>query len=273
MNDHSQISGHEPSQTSEQPTRAGRLRGLTRKRRLLAVGLMIPALGVGVGLAGCGGSSSSTAATTTSAASTSAASAGAPPGGSHSFTGDSRSGGGSGARSTNAAGGSVGTVTGVSSSGFTVSTPRGEKVTVRETSSTVHDTGTAASSASAVTKGKTVLVIGKVNDTTITASQVTVGPAINLSKAASNVTAFKRGSQGASKSVGQIPSDYKEGSGTIVSGTTATKATEAALNKYAGGVVDRVVRLSNGEYEVHYIGANWPHHIFVNSGFQVVGAD
>jgi SSS family solute:Na+ symporter len=41
----------------------------------------------------------------------------------------------------------------------------------------------------------------------------------------------------------------------------------------AGGVVDRVVRLSNGEYEVHYIGVNWPHHIFVDEGFTVVGAE
>jgi hypothetical protein len=30
---------------------------------------------------------------------------------------------------------------------------------------------------------------------------------------------------------------------------------------------------SNGEYEVHNIGVNWPHHIFVNQNFKVVGAD
>lgn len=42
---------------------------------------------------------------------------------------------------------------------------------------------------------------------------------------------------------------------------------------YAGGIVDRVVLLSNGEYEVHYIGVNWPHHIFVNKDFKVVGAN
>ena len=34
-----------------------------------------------------------------------------------------------------------------------------------------------------------------------------------------------------------------------------------------------VVKLSNGEYEVHYIGVNWPHHIFVNQDFKVVGAN
>jgi hypothetical protein len=50
-------------------------------------------------------------------------------------------------------------------------------------------------------------------------------------------------------------------------------ATEAALTAYPGGVVDRVVQLSNGEYEVHYIGVNWPHHIFVNQEFNVVGAN
>ncbi|HEX3979156.1 MAG TPA: hypothetical protein VHW96_22990, partial [Solirubrobacteraceae bacterium] len=133
--------------------------------------------------------------------------------------------------------------------------------------------GTSPSKASAVTKGKTVLVLGKVNSTTITASQVIVGPAINLSKASANVIAFKTPNQSESKTVGQIPASYKQGTGTIVSGTTATKATTAALTSYAGGVVDRVVRLSNGEYEVHYIGVNWPHHIFVTSDDKVVGAN
>src|SRR5438105_5660288 len=83
----------------------------------------------------------------------------------------------------------------------------------------------------------------------------------------------ERGAQSTSKQVGQIPANYSEGSGTIVSGTTANKATEAALAAYPGGVVDRVVKLSNGEYEVHYIGVNWPHHVFVNQDFKVVGAN
>jgi hypothetical protein len=30
-----------------------------------------------------------------------------------------------------------------------------------------------------------------------------------------------------------------------------------------GGTVNRVVLLSNGEYKVHIIGVNWPHHVFV----------
>jgi hypothetical protein len=87
------------------------------------------------------------------------------------------------------------------------------------------------------------------------------------------VVPFQRGSSSTSKQVGQIPANYSQGSGTIVSGAEANQATEAALAAYPGGVVDRVVRLSNGEYQVHNIGVNWPHHIFVNQGFKVVGAN
>jgi hypothetical protein len=88
----------------------------------------------------------------------------------------------------------------------------------------------------------------------------------------SKVIPFRPGAPSIAKRVGQIPANYKQGSGTIVSGTASNKATNAALAAYAGGIVDRVVRLSNGEYEVHNIGVNWPHHIFVNKDFKVVGA-
>jgi hypothetical protein len=33
------------------------------------------------------------------------------------------------------------------------------------------------------------------------------------------------------------------------------------------------VLLSNGEYNVHIIGVNWPHHVFVSTNFKVVGAE
>jgi hypothetical protein len=181
--------------------------------------------------------------------------------------------GGSNARSGPAAGGSIGQVSSVSKSGFVLLTSAGEKVTVKETSSTTYEKGTKSASASAVTKGKTALVVGKTDSTTITATQVTVQPTASRSKTASQVVPFKRGAPSTAKKVGQIPANYTEGSGTIVSGTTANKATKAALAAYPGGVVDRVVRLSNGEYEVHNIGVNWPHHVFVNQHFKVVGAD
>jgi hypothetical protein len=154
----------------------------------------------------------------------------------------------------------------VSTSGFTLSTAAGQKVTVAETSAT---------SGAAVTTGENVLVLGTTNGTTITATQViaqATGTGSTTSSAA-GVVPFQQGAPSTAKQVGQIPANYTEGSGTIVSGTTANKATEAALAAYPGGVVDRVVQLSNGEYEVHYIGVNWPHHIFVNQNFTVAGAD
>jgi hypothetical protein len=185
------------------------------------------------------------------------------------------SGGGSNARSGPAAGGASGTVGSISTSGFTMTTPAGQKVTVAEASSTTYENGTSPVSASAITTGKPVLVLGTTSGTTITATQVIVQPAGggSATSAAAKVVPFQRGAPTTSKQVGQIPANYSQGSGTIVSGTTANSATEAALAAYPGGVVDRVVKLSNGEYEVHNIGVNWPHHIFVNQDFKVVGAD
>jgi hypothetical protein len=43
--------------------------------------------------------------------------------------------------------------------------------------------------------------------------------------------------QTTAKQVGRIPANYTEGQGTIVRGTAAGKATEAALAAYPGGVV------------------------------------
>jgi len=185
-------------------------------------------------------------------------------------------GGGSNARSGPAAGGSSGTVDSVSKSSFTISTPAGQKVTVKKASSTKYPKGTSSSSASAIRKGVSVLVLGRTSGTTITASKVVVQPTAGggaRTPSAAGVVPFQRSARSTSKQVGQIPANYSQGSGTIVSGTAANKATEAALAAYPGGVVDRVVKLSNGEYEVHNIGVNWPHHIFVNQSFKVVGAN
>ena len=95
----------------------------------------------------------------------------------------------------------------------------------------------------------------------------------SAASSAAAVVPFQQGAPSTSKTVGQIPADYSQGAGTIISGTAANKATEAALAAYPGGIVDRVVLLSNGEYEVHYIGVNWPHHVFVNQDFKVIGAE
>jgi hypothetical protein len=156
-----------------------------------------------------------------------------------------------------------------------MSTSTGQKVTVNEASTTTYQKGTSSTSASTITTGEPVLVLGTVSGTTITATQVMVQPTGgggSATSSAAGVIPFQSGAPTTSKQVGQIPANYTEGSGTIVSGTTANNATEAALAAYPGGVVDRVVQLSNGEYEAHYIGVNWPHHIFVSQDFKVVGA-
>jgi hypothetical protein len=148
-------------------------------------------------------------------------------------------------------------------------------VTVNEASSTTYQKGTSSISASAIRTGSAVLVLGKTSGTTITATQVILQPAAiggSPAYSPSAVAAFQKGSPSTAKSDGQIPTNYTEGSGTIVSGTAANKATEVALAAYPGGIVDRVVKLSDGEYEVHYIGVSWPHHIFVGPNFKVVGA-
>jgi hypothetical protein len=164
----------------------------------------------------------------------------------------------------------------VSVPSFTITTAGGQQVTVDEASSTTYQNGTSASPAGAITTGETVLVLGTTNGTTITATQVIVQPTGDFGSAASSaagVVPLQQGAPAATKQVGQIPATYTQGSGTVVSGTAADRATEAALTAYPGGVVDRVVQLSDGEYEVHDIGVNWPHHIFVNQDFTVVGAN
>jgi membrane-bound inhibitor of C-type lysozyme len=222
-----------------------------------------------------GGSYGIVDATSSGAATTASSSSTTGSGGQGLAGGGFGSGGqGSNARSGPAAGGSIGTAGGVTASGFTLTTATGQKVTIKEASSTTYEQGTSPASISAVTAGAPVLVLGTTDSSTITAAQVIVDPpSSSASSPGGQTIGYSKGTQGSTEKVGTIPSDYTQGSGTLASGTTADKATEAALAVYPGGVVDRVVELSNGDYEVHNIGVNWPHHIFVNADFQVIGAD
>ena len=211
---------------------------------------------------------------TSSSATTTAGTSSSSSGSGHGFAGGSGAGSGSNARSGPAAGGSTGTASSVSASGFTLTTSAGQRVTIKEASSTTYQQGTSPASVSAVTNGAPVLVLGTTDSTTITATEVIVQPpASSAANPGGTVIAYSKGTQGATQTVGTIPWDYTQGSGTLASGTTAYQATEAALAAYPGGVVDRVDELGNGDYEVHYIGVNWPHHVFVNQDFQVIGAD
>ncbi|HWG24668.1 hypothetical protein [Actinospica sp.] len=243
--------------------KSGLRRLFSRRRNVVIAGALAVcvAAGISIGFAATSGSSGST----TTAASFPFAGASGGAGG---------AGGGSNARSGPEPGGTSGTVSGVSGSSFTLTTTDGQKVTVNESSSTTYENGSSSTTASAITTNTPVLVLGTVNSTTISATQVTIEPANSpYTTANSAVEAFQQGSPSTAKSVGTIPADYTEGQGTIVTGSTANQATVAALAAYPGVLVDRVVQLSDGTYEVHTIGANWPHHVFVNTSFQVVGAN
>jgi hypothetical protein len=95
------------------------------------------------------------------------------------------------------------------------------------------------------------------------ASAVTVG----------KVIPFQRGNPSPATKVGQVPASFSAGTGTIITGSAANQAKAAAVAAYPGVTVNRVVLLSDGEYNVHIIGVNWPHHVFVNQSFKVVGAE
>ncbi len=72
--------------------------------------------------------------------------------------------------------------------------------------------------------------------------------------------------------VGQVPQNWRPRTGTIITGAAADKAKTAALAKYPGGTVNRVLKLSDGSYAVHMIKISWPHHVFVSKNFKVTGA-
>ena len=222
---------------------------------IVAAGLACAMVGLGGGSASAAGSSSSATPSPTVTVT--------PPGG-------------GGARSGPADGGATGIVDSTSTSSFTMSTATGVKVTVDETSATTYKWGTLRAPQAIVKKGDSVLALGLVDTSTVSATQVQVQPWGDGGAAAakaSGVITFQQGTPSPTKSVGKVPSDYTEGDGTIVSGTTANEATKAAQALFPGGIVDRVVQLSDGEYEVHDISVNWPHHVFVSKDFKVLGAE
>jgi hypothetical protein len=112
------------------------------------------------------------------------------------------------------------------------------------------------------TSGAAIADAGSTNGVSHSANAVTAGKCVP----------FQRGKPSAATPVGHVPANWQAGKGTIVTGTAAKKAKAAARAAYRCGTINRVVRLSSGEYNVHVIGVNWPHHIFVSKSFSVVGA-
>jgi hypothetical protein len=259
---------HSPSEGTPATTTVQERWPSTRRLSSKKTGVWVAAAGLTCAAAMLVGAGTSSAATPSSSASslsatTTSSPTTTPPGGS-----------GGGARSGPEEGGATGIVDSMSTSGFTMSTATGVEVTVDEVPSTIYLKGANSASVRAVNTGASVLVLGVVDSPTITAGKVIVQPGgdggATAAKAA-GVIPFQQGVPSPTKAVGQIPSDYIEGDGTIVSGPTADKATAAAQAVVPGGVADRVVKLSDGEYEVHNISVNWPHHVFVSSDFKILG--
>ena len=123
-------------------------------------------------------------------------------------------------------------------------------------------------------KGDHVLVLGTVSSTTIKATQVLV----QTSSTGSEPSTPQRSSPSKrvqpkrqSRSVRSPPATARFRDDR--QRNDSQQGDRSRVGGLSGGIVDRVVKLSNGEYEVHYIGVNWPHHVFVNQDFKVVGAN
>jgi hypothetical protein len=263
------MSENDPASPDEQAGRPGARRLLSNGRSgwIVAAALTCAVIGLSVGLAT---SPAATAKDLSSGTSPSSKPSSSPSSSSGSCSGSS--GDGSNARSGPAPGGAAGTVSSVSTASFTMTTTAGnQKVTVSEGAFTTYQKVNSSTSASALTKDEPVLVLGWTSGSAITATQVILDPT-GLS-ATSSTAQFTCGGKTITKTVGQIPAGFSQGSGTLISGTAANKAVEAALAAYPGVIVDRVAKLSNGEYNVHCIGDSWPHHVFVTQDFKAVGAE
>jgi len=96
---------------------------------------------------------------------------------------------------------------------------------------------------------------------------------VSFSSVTGVVRAQKLAQSGPNQRVeGQVPENWRPGTGTIITGEAADKAKAATLVKYPGGSVNRVLKLSDGSYAVHIIKIRWPHHVFVSKTFEVTGA-
>jgi hypothetical protein len=78
-------------------------------------------------------------------------------------------------------------------------------------------------------------------------------------------------SQVTQQETGHVPAGWQPGTGTIITGAAADQAKAAAVAAYPGGIVNRVLQLSDGSYAVHRIAVPSPHHVFVSKDFKVTG--
>jgi hypothetical protein len=93
----------------------------------------------------------------------------------------------------------------------------------------------------------------------------------NAAAPAQSAQASPVGQSGGPSPAGQVPQNWSPGTGTVITGAAADNAKAAAVAKYPGGTVNRVLKLSDGSYAVHRIATPAPHHIFVSKDFKVTG--
>ena len=100
---------------------------------------------------------------------------------------------------------------------------------------------------------------------------IAIGNSSSSNGASGTTNAAQAAAPGQAAQSGQVPLNWRPGTGTIITGAAADKARAAAVAKYPGGTVNRVLKLSDGSYAVHRILTPAPHHVFVSKDFKVTG--
>ena len=98
-----------------------------------------------------------------------------------------------------------------------------------------------------------------------------IGNSSSSNGASGTANAAQAAAPGQAPRSGQVPQNWRPGTGTLITGAAADKAKAAALAKYSG-TVNRVLKLSDGSYAVHMFATSGPHHVFVSKDFKVTGA-
>jgi hypothetical protein len=70
-----------------------------------------------------------------------------------------------------------------------------------------------------------------------------IGNSTSGNRASNSANAATAGGSGQAQGNGQVPANWRPGTGTIITGAAADKATAAALAEYPGGTVNRVLQL------------------------------
>src|SRR4051794_15197678 len=103
------------------------------------------------------------------------------------------------------------------------------------------------------------------------------GLAIGNSSSSNGASATTNPAQAAAPSQapqsGQVPQNWRPGSGTIITGAAADKVKAAVVAAKYPGTVNRVLTLSDGSYVAHMFATSGPHHVFVSKDFKVTGTE